>query len=118
MVKVRHWYKTKSSNEGYIIEALRGQNLLHETKSSDKGQIIETPGGRSPLHETKSSDKGQIIETLGGQSPLHETKSSDKGQIIEPLVVKVHCTRQSPPTRGRSLSPWWSKSVAQDKVLR
>jgi hypothetical protein len=67
MVEVRHWYKTKSSNEGQIIEALCGRSLLHETKSSNEGQeIIETPGGQSPLHETKSSDKGQIIETLGG----------------------------------------------------
>jgi hypothetical protein len=79
MVKVRHWYETKSSNKGQIIEALRGRSLLHMTESSDEGQIIETPGGRSLLHETKSYNEGQIIETL---------------------VVKVRCTRQSPPTRG------------------
>ncbi len=49
MVKVRHWYKTKSSDEGQIIEALRGRSPLHETKSSGEGQIIETLGGQSPL---------------------------------------------------------------------
>ncbi len=45
MVEVRHWYKTKSSDEGQIIEALRGRSPLHETKSSNEGHIIETPGG-------------------------------------------------------------------------
>ncbi len=68
MVKVRHWYETKSSDEGQIIEALRGRRPLHETKSSDEGQIIETLSGRSPLHVTKSSDEGHITETLDGQS--------------------------------------------------
>ncbi len=68
MVEVRHWYETKSSDEGQIIEALRGQSPLHETKSSAKGQIIENLGGRSPLHMTKSSDEGHITETLDGQS--------------------------------------------------
>jgi hypothetical protein len=68
MVEVRHWYKTKSSDEGQIIEALCGRSPLHETKSSDEGQIIETLGGRSPLHVTKSSDEGHITETLDGQS--------------------------------------------------
>ena len=48
MVEVRHWYETKSFNEGQIIKALCGPSPLHETKSSDKGQIIETPGGQSP----------------------------------------------------------------------
>ncbi len=68
MVEVRHWYKTKSSDEGQIIEALRGRSPLHETKSTDKGQIIETLGGQSPLHMTKSSDEGHITDTLEGQS--------------------------------------------------
>ncbi len=68
MVKVRHWYETKSYDEGQIIEALPGRSSLHETKSSDKGQIIETLGGQSPLHVTKSSNKGHITETLDGQS--------------------------------------------------
>ncbi len=68
MVEVRHWYETKSSDEGQIIEALRGQSPLHETKSSAKGQIIETLGGRTLLHVTKSSDEGHITETLDGQS--------------------------------------------------
>ncbi len=66
MVKVHHWYETKSSDEGQIIEALRDQSPLHETKSSDEGQFIETLGGRSLLHVTKSSDKGHITETLDG----------------------------------------------------
>ncbi len=68
MVKVCHWYKTKYSNEGQIIEALCGQSPLHETKSSDEGQIIETLGGQSPLHVTKSSDEGHITETPDGRS--------------------------------------------------
>ncbi len=68
MVEVRHWYETKSSDEGQIIEALRGRSPLHKTKSSDEGQIIETLGGRSPLHVTKSSNEGHITETLDGQS--------------------------------------------------
>ena len=68
MVEVRHWYETKSSDEGQIIEALRGRSLLHKTKSSNEGQIIETLGGQSPLHVTKSSDEGHITETLDGQS--------------------------------------------------
>ncbi len=68
MVEVRHWYKTKSSDEGQIIEALRGRSPLHKTKSSSKGQIIETPGGQSLLHVSKCSDKGHITETLDGQS--------------------------------------------------
>jgi len=34
------------------------------------------------------------------------------------LLVEVRCTRQSPPTRGRSCWPSWSKSVVRDKVLR
>ncbi len=45
MVEVRHWYRTKSYDEGQIIEALHGRSPLHETKSSDEGQIIETLGG-------------------------------------------------------------------------
>ncbi len=68
MVEVHHWYETKSSDEGQIIEALRGRSPLQETKSSDEGQIIETLGGRSPLHVTKSSNEGHITETLDGQS--------------------------------------------------
>ncbi len=68
MVEVRHWYETKSSDEGQIIEALRGQ---------------------SPLHKTKSSVEGQIIETLGGRSLLHVTKSSDEGHITRPSMVEV-----------------------------
>ncbi len=68
IVEVHHWYETKSSDEGQIIEALRGRSPLHETKSSDKGQIIETLGGQSPLHVTKSSDEGHITETLDDQS--------------------------------------------------
>jgi hypothetical protein len=68
MVKARHWYETKSSNEGQIIEALCGRNPLHKTKSSNEGQIIETLGGQSPLHVTKSSDEGHITETPDGQS--------------------------------------------------
>ncbi len=68
MVEVRHWYETKSSDEGQIIEALCGRSPLHKTKSSDMGQIIETLGGQSPLHVTKSSDEGHITETLDGQS--------------------------------------------------
>ncbi len=68
MVEVHHWYKTKSSDEGHIIEALRGRSPLHETKSSDEGKIIETLVGQSPLHMTKSSDKGHITETPNGRS--------------------------------------------------
>ncbi len=68
MAEIHHWYETKSSDEGQIIEALRGRSPLHETKSSDEGQIIETLGGQSPLHVTKSSDEGHISETLDGQS--------------------------------------------------
>ncbi len=45
VVKVHNSYETKSSNEGQIIEALRGQSPLQETKSSNEGQIIETPSG-------------------------------------------------------------------------
>ncbi len=67
MVEVRHWYKTKSSDEGQIIEALRGRSPLHEI-TSDEGQIIVTLGGRSPLQVTKSSNEGHITETLDGQS--------------------------------------------------
>jgi hypothetical protein len=37
---------------------------LHETKSSDEGQILEALRGRSPLHETKSSDEGQLIAII------------------------------------------------------
>ncbi len=100
VVEVHHWYETrKSSDEGQIIEALRGQSPLHETKSSNKGQIIETPGGRSPLHETKSSNKGQTIETLGGQSPLHETKSSNEGHPLRPHG------QWHTPTRGIVVRP-------------
>ncbi len=66
MVEVHHWYETKSSDEGQIIEALRGRSPLHETKYSDEEQIIETLGGRSPLHVTKFSDQGHITETLDG----------------------------------------------------
>jgi hypothetical protein len=45
-----------------------------------------------------------IIADLCGQSLLCETKSSNKGQILErSFVVKVRCTRQSPPMRGRFL---------------
>jgi hypothetical protein len=104
MVEVRHWYETKSSDEGQIIEALCGQSKLHKTKSSNEGQIIKTPGGR-PLHKTKSSGKGHISETLGGQSLLNKTKSSNEGQTVVALVVEVFCMRQSPPMRGRSLRP-------------
>ncbi len=68
MVEVRHWYETKSSDEGQIIEALGGRSPLHETMSSDEGQFIETLGGRSPLQMTKSSDEGHITESLDGQS--------------------------------------------------
>jgi hypothetical protein len=68
MVEVRHWYETKSSDEGQIIEALCGRSPLHKAKSSDEGQIIETLSGRSPLHMTKSSNEGHITETLDGQS--------------------------------------------------
>ena len=65
MVEVRHWYETKSSNEGQIIEALRGQSPLQETKSSNEGQIIEALCGQSPLHETKSSDEGHLSRPHG-----------------------------------------------------
>ena len=78
MVKDRHWYETKSSDEGQIIEALRG---------------------RSPLHKTKSSDEGQIIESLGGRSPLPVTKSSDEGTSLRPSMVKV-----SWPLRSKSIA--------------
>ncbi len=47
MVEVRHWYETKSSDEGQIIETLGGQSPLHMTKSSDEGHITETLDGRS-----------------------------------------------------------------------
>ncbi len=46
MVEVRHWYKTKSSDEGQIIEAIAVEvRHWYVTKSSDEGQIIETLGG-------------------------------------------------------------------------
>jgi hypothetical protein len=114
-------YVTKSSDEGQIMLP-SGRSPLYETKSSDEGQIMltllvevhctrQSPptganhvdlAGRSPLYETKSSNEGQIMLTLLVEVLLYETKSTNEGQIMLTLMVKVRCTRQSPPTRGKS----------------
>ncbi len=95
MVEVHHWYKTKSSNEGQIIEAIAVEVRCTRQSPLMRGrllrplvveEIIGTLGGGSPLHETKSSDEGQIIETLSGRSSLHVTKFSNKGHITETLA--------------------------------
>ncbi len=38
---------------------------LHKTKSSNEGQIIETLVGQSPLNKTKSSNKGHLLRPHG-----------------------------------------------------